>query len=164
VLANDVLPAFGLFPRFRVDSNQVLRALMSDNTTVVNYTAEEQWARMGKPAAGLAFVVRNPVQAALQAVTLLREAGFQADVLGELDTDVPSGSMWYSCERMRWSAPCWCSAATSSEWAQGHLGGRAYGLGSSPQEKRFGSVFNDGNQCPEERAVQFDYEKGSIPY
>jgi hypothetical protein len=88
-----VLAHFGLKPRYRIDSREVSRALMSDNQTIVNYTTDPLWETMGRPAAGLALTVKNPAQAAASAVSMLRGAGFEAEVLGELDPDVPKGAM-----------------------------------------------------------------------
>jgi hypothetical protein len=89
----ELLRRFGLKPRYRIDSGGVKRVLMADNTTIINYTDPDQWARMGSPAAGLAIRVRNPLRAAQEAVDMLMRMGYEAEILGELDTEVPPGAM-----------------------------------------------------------------------
>jgi hypothetical protein len=89
----EMLSVFGLKPRFRIDSSSFKRILMSDNLTVINHTDPELWESMGSPAAGLAIVVKNPVAAARAAAWALEDRGYSSQVLGELDTDVPPGTM-----------------------------------------------------------------------
>lgn len=91
----EMLSQFGLKPRYRIDSDSggVYRALMSDNTTIINYMKPDQWNAMGSPSAGLAITVRNPNHAAQAAVEMLRKSGYEAEVQGEFDSDVPAGAM-----------------------------------------------------------------------
>lgn len=91
----NVLAHFGLQPRFQMDSQDIKRALMADNITVINATSPKNWEAMGKPAAGLALTVQDPKAAANKAVEMLAEAGYTAENLGEMDSDVPAGAMTF---------------------------------------------------------------------
>jgi hypothetical protein len=91
-----VLAKLGLKPRFRIFSKSIKRAVMADNTTIINCTTDlSLWEKMGKPAAGLALKVRNPQKSANEAASLLRRQGFEAENLGQLDPDVPRGAMFF---------------------------------------------------------------------
>lgn len=88
-----LLADFGLKPKYRIDSGGVKRALLSDDMTIVNCTDPDLYARMGKPSAAIALKVRDPWAAARKAATTLKGSGYEAEILGELDSDVPNGAM-----------------------------------------------------------------------
>jgi hypothetical protein len=89
----EVLAGFGLKPRFRIDSSKVKRAALNDNATVINWTEPALWEQMGRPAAGIAVVSRNPERSAKAAIETLKSRGFASQYLGELDESVPQGAM-----------------------------------------------------------------------
>lgn len=80
-------------PRYRLDSSTVQRTLMADGMTVLNYPLPELHEQMGRPNAALAVKTKDPILAARQAVDYFAQQGFNAVVLGELDSTVPSGAM-----------------------------------------------------------------------
>jgi hypothetical protein len=60
---------------------------------IVNVTQESAWEELGKPVAGLALVVKDPVKEATSATDYLMLSGFNSYVFPNPDPDVPSGAM-----------------------------------------------------------------------
>ena len=79
---------FGHIPRFRIDSDQVDRTVFS-NGTIINYPHPELLAHLGMPGGALGFVVDDPEHAAQESATLLREAGFDAEVILNAEPGLP---------------------------------------------------------------------------
>jgi hypothetical protein len=79
---------FGHRPRFRIDSEQVDRTVFS-NGTIINAPQPHMLAQLGDPAAALGFVVRDPELAAGEAAELLRQGGFNAEVVLGAEPGLP---------------------------------------------------------------------------
>jgi hypothetical protein len=84
----ELLGQQGRKPRFRLDSDEVERAIFWDGT-IVNYTHPELFERLGRPAAAIGFVVHDPVAAALDAVRLLQGRGFEAAMIEGAEPGLP---------------------------------------------------------------------------
>lgn len=79
---------FGHHPRFRIDSDQVDRTVFS-NGTIINHPHSQIAETLGRPGGALGFVVGDPDRAARESAQLLREAGFQADVILDAEPGLP---------------------------------------------------------------------------
>lgn len=84
----ELLGRHGRTPRYRIDSEDVERAVFWDGT-IVNYTRPELFERLGRPAAAMGFVAGDPVAAALDAVRLLRGRGFEAQMIEGAEPGLP---------------------------------------------------------------------------
>jgi hypothetical protein len=84
----ELLAQHGNEPRFRIDSEQVQRAVFWDGT-IVNHVAPALLEQLGGPAAALGFVVRDPAASALAAARLLRSRGFDAAVIEGAEPGLP---------------------------------------------------------------------------
>jgi len=78
----------GLKARFQADSGGVLRSIFWDGT-IINHPTSEVHQRLGFAAASIGLVVRNPDKAAQSAVAFLRERGFQAEVVSNVEVGLP---------------------------------------------------------------------------
>jgi hypothetical protein len=83
-----VMSSLGNRPRFRLDSEQVRRALFWDGT-IVNHTDPELFDRLGRPAAAMGFVVKDPSASALATTRFLRERGFSAVMIEDAEPGLP---------------------------------------------------------------------------
>jgi hypothetical protein len=84
----ELLGEHGSRPRFRLDTDGVERAIFWDGT-IVNYTHADLFDRLGRPAAAIGFVVRDPAESALDAVRHLRARGFHADLIEGAEPGLP---------------------------------------------------------------------------
>jgi hypothetical protein len=84
----DLLGRHGHKPRFRLDTDGVDRAILWDGT-IINYTHPELFERLGRPAAAIGLVAADPVTSAMEAVTHLRDRGFQAAMIEGAEPGLP---------------------------------------------------------------------------
>lgn len=89
-----VLAQHGLRPDFRADTAFALRAIFWNRVRMIlNVPSREGAEQLGNPGAALAIVARDPAASAETASRLLRQKGFDADVLRDLDPDVPPNAL-----------------------------------------------------------------------
>lgn len=83
-----LLEQHGVKARFRMDSGGVLRSIMWDGT-IINHSTPEVLAKLGFPAASIGLVAGDPDKAARNAAAFLRERGFQAEVVSDVEVGLP---------------------------------------------------------------------------
>lgn len=83
-----LMQKFGHNPRFRIDSDQVDRTVFS-NGTIINHPHPEVTAVLGTSGGALGFVVSDPDGAARESAQLLQAAGFQAEVVLNVEPGLP---------------------------------------------------------------------------
>lgn len=89
-----VLAQNGLRPDLRADTPFAHRAIFWNKVRMIlNVPSKEGAQRLGNPGAALAIVARDPARAAEAAVRVLQEWGFDAEVLKDLDPDVPPNAL-----------------------------------------------------------------------
>jgi hypothetical protein len=88
IALEDLMQHFGHAPRFRIDSAQVDRTVFT-NGTIINWPRPDALSQLGDPAGALGFVVRDPDDAAREAIDLLRRNGFQAELVPEAEPGLP---------------------------------------------------------------------------
>ena len=84
----ELLERNGLKARFRMDSGGVLRSIMWDGT-IINHASPEVLEKLGFPAASIGLVAGNPDRAAKKAVAFLRERGFRAEMVSDVEVGLP---------------------------------------------------------------------------
>lgn len=84
----ELLGQHGSTPRFRMDTDDVERAIFWDGT-IINYSRPEMFERVGQPAAAIGLVVRDPAASALNAVRHLRDRGFEAAMIEGAEPGLP---------------------------------------------------------------------------
>lgn len=89
-----ILAQNGLQPDLRADTPFAHRAIFWNRVRMIlNVPSKEGAQRLGNPGAALAIVARDPAGAAEAAVRMLQERGFDAEVLKDLDPDVPPNAL-----------------------------------------------------------------------
>jgi len=79
--------------QFTFDSGPTHQTLMWDGFTVINYLDPEIQRRFNMAGTGLSIPVKDPQLAATKAVGLLRESGYTAEALYNIDHDLPSNHL-----------------------------------------------------------------------
>ncbi|MBV2129125.1 hypothetical protein [Arsukibacterium indicum] len=83
-----LLAQHGIAERFQANSDGVLRSIMWDGT-IVNYPTAEVLQKVGNASSSIGIVVTDPVQSAEAAAAFLRQRGFQADVVLDVEPGLP---------------------------------------------------------------------------
>ncbi|KKO44847.1 hypothetical protein WG68_13515 [Arsukibacterium ikkense] len=83
-----LLAQHGIAERFRADSDGVLRSIMWDGT-IINQPTAAVLQKVGGATASIGIVVTDPVQSAEQAAAFLRQQGFQAEVVLDVEPTLP---------------------------------------------------------------------------
>jgi hypothetical protein len=84
----EIMQLHGHDPRFRADSEGVLRTIFS-NGTIINHAQPRVLATLGNPSAALGFVVQDPDASAREVAALLRSRGFRADAIHGAEPGLP---------------------------------------------------------------------------
>ena len=84
----EIMQLHGHDPRFRADTEGVLRTIFS-NGTIINHAQPQLLATLGNPSAALGFVVQDPDASAREVAALLRSRGFQADPIHGAEPGLP---------------------------------------------------------------------------
>jgi len=84
----DLLAMHGVRERFQANTKGVLRSIMWDGT-IINHPDPEVARRLGMPAASIGLVAKDPTAAANQAAAFLKSRGFSADVVLDVEPELP---------------------------------------------------------------------------
>lgn len=84
----ELLAQHGLHERLRADSGGVLRSILFDGT-IINHSAPEITAKLGGATSAIGLVADDPAAAAETAAAFLRERGFEATVVHEIEPGLP---------------------------------------------------------------------------
>lgn len=84
----ELLAQHGLRERLRADSGGVLRSILYDGT-IINHSPPEITAKLGGVTSAIGLVSEDPAAAAEAAATFLRERGFKATVVPEIEPGLP---------------------------------------------------------------------------
>lgn len=84
----ELLAQYGIRERFQANTPGVLRSIMWDGT-LINCPDEEVTQRLGSPKASIAFVSSDSPKGAAQAAAFLKQRGFQAEVVLDLEPGLP---------------------------------------------------------------------------
>lgn len=84
----ELLAQHGVAERFKADSGGVLRSIMWDGT-IVNFSTPEINAKLGNASACIGLVSDDPKADAEKAALFLRERGFSAEVVYEIEPGLP---------------------------------------------------------------------------
>lgn len=84
----DVLSRNGLKERFRVDTDGVLRSILFDGT-IINWSAPGVTRRLQGATSAIGLVADDPLASAEDAAAVLRSHGFSADVVQDVEPDMP---------------------------------------------------------------------------
>jgi hypothetical protein len=79
--------------QFTFDSGPTHQTLMWDGMTVINYLDRGIQERLNIVSTGLSVPVKDPRLAAAKAVELLHESGYTAEMLDNIDTDLPDNQL-----------------------------------------------------------------------
>ncbi|MDT4955977.1 MAG: hypothetical protein QOJ02_4115 [Acidobacteriota bacterium] len=79
--------------RFTFDSGPTHQTLMRDGLTVINYLDPEIQVTFNMAGTGLSIPVKDPQLAATKAVNFLRESGYAAELINNIDPDLPSNHL-----------------------------------------------------------------------
>jgi hypothetical protein len=88
IVLEEIMRDHGHRPRFRADSDGVLRTIFS-NGTIINHVQPQLLATLGDPSAALGFVVADPDASAREVAALLQTRGFQADAIHGAEPGLP---------------------------------------------------------------------------
>lgn len=75
--------------QFTFDSGPTHQTLMWDGFTVINYLDPDAKKRLGVAGTGLSLPVKDPRLAATKAINLLRESGYEAEMIDNADPALP---------------------------------------------------------------------------
>ncbi|MGY6661076.1 MAG: hypothetical protein ACXIVO_02035 [Glycocaulis sp.] len=84
----EILRRHGIYERFQVNTDGVLRSIMMDGT-IINHPTPEVFERVGSAAACIGLVSNDPETSAAEAAALLRDAGFSGEVLLDAEPGLP---------------------------------------------------------------------------
>lgn len=88
IVLEEIMQRHGHDPRFRADSEGVMRTIFS-NGTIINHAQPHILASLGDPSAALGFVVQDPDASAREVAALLRSRGFQANAIHGAEPGLP---------------------------------------------------------------------------
>lgn len=83
-----LLGRYGVRERFQFDSSGIRRSIMWDGT-IINVQPPETYERLGSPGASIGLVAADPVAAAGDAAQFLRDQGFAAQVVLDVEPELP---------------------------------------------------------------------------
>jgi len=83
-----LLARHGITERFQANSDGVLRSIMWDGT-IINLPTAEILRKVGYATAGIGIVVVDPMQSAEEAAAFLRQQGFSAEVVLDVEPTLP---------------------------------------------------------------------------
>jgi hypothetical protein len=83
-----LLAQHGIKERFRADSPEVKRSIMWDGT-IINSPTETTLRKLGGASSSIGLVSSDPAESATRAVESLRARGFSADVVLDVEPDLP---------------------------------------------------------------------------
>lgn len=84
----ELLKQHGLKERFRVDTSGIVRSIMWDGT-IINARPPAVAEKLGGAAASIGLVAPDPQGSALAAAAFLRERGYKAEVVEDVEPDLP---------------------------------------------------------------------------
>lgn len=84
----EVLGQYGIKERFVADSGGIARSVMMDGT-IINHSPPEVLEKLGGGGAGIGLVADDPEAAAEAAAAFLRERGFRAEVVRDVEPGLP---------------------------------------------------------------------------
>ncbi len=84
----ELLALHGVRERFQADSGGVLRSIMWDGT-IINYPDHSTLHRLGAATASIGLVAEDPAAAAKAAAAFLKQRGFSAEVVLDLEPGLP---------------------------------------------------------------------------
>lgn len=84
----ELLAQYGVHERFEFNTPGVLRSIMWDGT-LINCPDPDVVQRLGSATASIALVASDPPQAAAQAAAVLKARGFGAEVVLDVETELP---------------------------------------------------------------------------
>ena len=84
----ELLARNGVRERFRADSGGVLRSILADGT-IINHSPPEIIAKLDGATSAIGLVADDPLASAEAAATFLRERGFDATVVQEIEPGLP---------------------------------------------------------------------------
>ena len=84
----ELLAQHGIRERFQANTPGVLRSIMWDGT-LINCPDEDVTRRLGSPRASIALVSSDPPKGAAQAAAFLKERGFNAEVVLDVEPGLP---------------------------------------------------------------------------
>ena len=84
----ELLAMHGVAERFQANSDGVQRSIMWDGT-IINLPSAEVSEKLGSPAASIGLVAKDPVASANAAAEFLRDRGFKADVILDVEPEIP---------------------------------------------------------------------------
>ncbi len=88
IVLEEIMQLHGHHPRFRADSEGVLRTIFA-NGTIINHAQPRMLALLGDPSGALGFVVPDPDASAREVAALLRSRGFQAEAIHGAEPGLP---------------------------------------------------------------------------
>lgn len=83
-----LLAQHGVKERFQANSDGVQRSIMWDGT-IINQPSAEVLQKVGNAGASIGLVVRDPQQSAEAAAAFLRQHGFNAEVVSDVEPALP---------------------------------------------------------------------------
>ncbi len=84
----ELLAQHGVNERFKADSGGVLRSIMWDGT-IINFSSPEIITKLGDASACIGLVSDDPKADAEKAALFLKERGFSAEVVYEIEPGLP---------------------------------------------------------------------------
>ncbi|WP_213999201.1 hypothetical protein [Arsukibacterium sp.] len=84
----DLLALHGIVERFQANSDGVLRSIMWDGT-IINHPTADVLKKVANASSSIGIVVTDPVQSAEAAAIFLRQRGFQAEVVLDVEPTLP---------------------------------------------------------------------------
>ncbi|MFN3538398.1 MAG: hypothetical protein ACK4Y4_13220 [Brevundimonas sp.] len=84
----DLLAQHGVAQRLQADSGGVSRTIMMDGT-IINHSPPSVMEQVGSAPACIGLVADDPAAAADEAASFLRERGFTADVVADVEPGMP---------------------------------------------------------------------------
>lgn len=84
----ELLAQYGIRERFQANTPGVLRSIMWDGT-LINCPDEDVARRLGSPKASIALVSSDPPQGAAKAAAFLKQRGFDAEVVLDVEPGLP---------------------------------------------------------------------------
>ena len=83
-----LLARYGVHERFQFDSSGIRRSIMWDGT-IINVPPPDSFEKLGPHAAAIGLVAADPVASANEAAAFLRERGYEAEVVLDVEPELP---------------------------------------------------------------------------
>ena len=84
----ELLEQYGVHERFQANSGGVLRSIFYDGT-IINQSSDEVLAKVGHVYSCIGLVADDPLASARAAVDFLKQRGFSAQVVEEIEPGLP---------------------------------------------------------------------------